>query len=171
MSSLSYQNLTGMLESSSALLLQKVDTLNQLDTLIGDGNHGTTMLKVMGSVRQTIDTGRYHDLEKLLDNIGWNVMNQDGGSAGMLMGCFFKGMAMGYRSGRSCAAELSGMLTEGVVFLQKNSGASLGDKTMLDSLIPAVATYSESIKGGQILCMHFGWLWMLLIRALITPEI
>ena len=148
MGALSYNDLTGMLESSAALVLQNIEKLNQLDTLIGDGDHGTTMLKIMGSVRRTIESKNCQDLEKLMDNIGWNVMSQDGGSAGMLMGCFFKGMAMGYKADDSNAIVLSNMLTEGTVFLEKNSGASLGDKTMLDSLIPAVSTYSESIKGG-----------------------
>lgn len=148
MSALSYNDLTGMLESSAALILQNTEKLNQLDTLIGDGDHGTTMFKVMGCVSNTIESENSYDPEKLMDNIGWNVMSQDGGSAGMLMGCFFKGMAMGHRANDSCGIELSGMLTEGAVYLEKNSGASLGDKTMLDALIPAVATYSESIKGG-----------------------
>ena len=150
-----YDDLTGMMESSAALVLQNIEKLNQLDTLIGDGDHGTTMLKVIGSVRQTIESESSHDPEKLMDNIGWNVMSQDGGSAGMLMGCFFKGMAIGYKKSDSCAVELSGMLTEGTAFLEKNSGASLGDKTMLDSLIPAVATYSESIKGGAEIAHAF----------------
>ena len=155
MGALAYQDLTGMLESSAALVLQNIEKLNQLDTLIGDGDHGTTMLKVMESVRQTIESEDYHDIEKLLDNIGWNVMSQDGGSAGMLMGCFFKGMAMGCKEGESVAIELSSMLIGGTVYLEKNSAASLGDKTMLDALLPAVATFSETCSGNSSVSYAF----------------
>ena len=148
MATLFYEDLTGMLESAATLVLNSISELNILDTKIGDGDHGTTMLKVMSSLINTIESDSSKDPEKLLDDIGWNVMSQDGGSAGMLMGTFFSGMAVGFEGGKPLTKELSAMLSKGASTLEKNSGAKPGDKTMLDAMLPAVATFTEAVSGG-----------------------
>lgn len=148
MTSLTYQTLTAMLNYTAEAVLGHVDELNRLDTKIGDGDHGTTMLKVMSSLKQSIQSDASNDIAQLLNDIGWNIMSQDGGSAGMLMGCLFTGMADGYNGQQPVAIALNGMLRSGTDNLCRNSGAKPGDKTMLDALLPAVATFEESALAG-----------------------
>ena len=148
MTSLTYETLTAMLGYTAELVLGHVDELNALDAQIGDGDHGTTMLKVWTSLQQTISVDTSRNSPQLLNDIGWNMMSQDGGSAGMLLGALFTGMAKGCDSSQPTAAELASMLRAGADNLCRNSGATLGDKTMLDALLPAVATFEESAIGG-----------------------
>ena len=143
-----YRHLSGMLEFSARRILSEVKKLNELDTLIGDGDHGTTMLKVMTSLKNTMEVDTTGHCKQLLDDIGWDMMSQDGGSASMLIGCFYSGMATGFTEEETIPETLSKMFRSGASYLQKNSGARLGDKTMLDSLLPAVATFEESVMGG-----------------------
>lgn len=145
---LSYEHLCGMLKYSVKRVLPEVKQLNELDNLIGDGDHGTTMLKVMTSLRNTMEDDTTGNCKQLLDDAGWGMMSQDGGSASMLFGCFFSGMAVGFIEEKPIADTLVKMFCGGTSTLQKNSGARVGDKTMLDSLLPAVATFEESIMGG-----------------------
>ncbi|AMO58419.1 dihydroxyacetone kinase subunit DhaL [Endozoicomonas montiporae] len=145
---LSTMDITGMLESAAAHVMSSIQELNELDTQIGDGDHGTTMKRVMSSLCKTLETDTENDTKTLLDSIGWNIMSQDGGSAGMLMGMFFSGLAKGIEPDQTAEERMSAMLKHGADALLSGSGAGVGEKTMVDALVPAVSTFEETIKGG-----------------------
>jgi phosphoenolpyruvate---glycerone phosphotransferase subunit DhaL len=67
-------------------------------------------------------------------------MSCDGGSTGPLLGSFFLGMSDG-AAGRSelDGAGLAAVFEAGIAKMQKQSRAQLGDKTMLDAFLPALA--------------------------------
>ena len=148
MNTLSTQDITGMLESAAALVMSSIQELNELDTQIGDGDHGTTMKRVMTSLSKTLETDTESDTRTLLDTIGWNIMSQDGGSAGMLMGMFFSGLSKGIEANQTAEERLSAMLRNGANALLAGSGAKVGEKTMVDALVPAVSTFEETAQGG-----------------------
>lgn len=116
------------------------EQLSRLDGAIGDGDHGTTILRTMETVEKTVAENPAPDFKKLLAAVGWAVMSADGGSTGPLLGSFFTGMAEPAAGKTELdAAALSAMFDGGLAKMQKISRAQLGDKTMMDALMPAVA--------------------------------
>jgi dihydroxyacetone kinase-like protein len=114
--------------------------LSKLDSAVGDGDHGTTILRAMEAVSKTVAEHPAPDLKVLFSAIGWAVMSCDGGSTGPLLGSFFMGMSEGTegRQELDCAA-VAAVFEAGVGKLQKQSRAQVGDKTMMDAFLPALA--------------------------------
>lgn len=137
-----------MLEAAAAQIRAHHDMLSRLDSAVGDGDHGTTILRAMEAVTQTFATGAQVNLKTLLANAGWAVMSCDGGSTGPLLGSFFLGMSEAAPSARELdAAELVSLFESGVAKMQKQSRAQIGDKTMMDAILPALAALRSTDPG------------------------
>src|SRR5487761_924143 len=67
--------------------------LSELDSVAGDGDHGTTMLRVAERLEAAAGANTPEDLSHLLRDAGWSVMGVDGGASSALLGTFFAGMA------------------------------------------------------------------------------
>ena len=131
--------------------------LSQLDSVGGDGDHGTTMLRAMTCLEQTMSVSTVPQASGLLSEIGWAVMGIDGGATGPLFGSFFQGMSDPAADKDVLdAATLAAMLEAGLASVQRQSKAKLGDKTMLDALIPAVQAARRAADAGADLAGLFG---------------
>jgi phosphoenolpyruvate---glycerone phosphotransferase subunit DhaL len=143
--SIGYQQVCAMLNAAAGQIRQNHEMLSQLDSAVGDGDHGTTILRAMEAVSKTVTENPASDLKTLFAAIGWAVMSCDGGSTGPLLGSFFMGMSDGV-AGR---AELDypamvSVFEAGVAKLQRQSRAQVGDKTMMDAFLPAVAALKSA---------------------------
>jgi dihydroxyacetone kinase-like protein len=147
-----------MFRAAAGQIRANVDALSQYDSVGGDGDHGTTMVRAMCLMEKAIEAsvaqfGKLRcdavDLKMLLHNIGWAVMGTDGGATGPLFGSFFSGMAP-LAAGKKAldAKEFAAALEGGLANIQKYSQAKPGDKTMLDALIPAVQSVRASADRG-----------------------
>ena len=114
--------------------------LSQLDSAVGDGDHGVTILRTMEAVAKTISKDTSRDLKQMLAAVGWAVMSCDGGSTGPLLGSLFTGLSAG-TGGRTelTGPEVATMFEGGITRMQKTSRAQVGDKTMMDAFLPALA--------------------------------
>ena len=122
------------------------EMLSKLDSATGDGDHGTTMLRSMQAVEKTINENVDENLKDMLHKIGWAIMSADGGSTGPLLGSLFMGMSegVGQSTELDCNA-ITEMIGAGIVKMQKQSRAQIGDKTMMDALLPAL----EALKNAD----------------------
>jgi dihydroxyacetone kinase-like protein len=142
--------LFSMLESASNNIHQQVSMLNQLDGKTGDGDHGTTMQRVCNCIDESLSTD-LSDWSKQVDDLGWAILSQDGGSAGMLMGNLFIGLAEGLVDRELSPPQTAAAFRSGLQRLMRFSGAHQGEKTMLDALIPAVeALESQAVAADNI---------------------
>jgi len=124
------------------------ETLSRLDSATGDGDHGTTMLRAMEAAGKAIDEGG-GDIPSLLNAIGWGILSVDGGSTGPLLGSFFMGMGEGAGAGEALDGPAVASLFEaGLAAMRKQSRAQVGDKTMMDALIPAVEALRSAAESG-----------------------
>ncbi|MDR3110929.1 MAG: dihydroxyacetone kinase subunit L [Planctomycetaceae bacterium] len=132
-----------------------LDDLNKLDSDIGDGDHGTAMLAAMSEfVKSSRKEG---SIKQSLDTIGWDVMSATSGSTSALIGAFFTGMSQGVEDNKE---ELDSdavitMFSAGLKNLQATSKAKVGDKTMLDAVIPAVNAMEKFRGTGAALTEIF----------------
>ena len=120
--------------------------LTELDTAIGDGDHGTNMLRGFSAVRRKLEVTVTGDLGSLFRLVGMTLISAVGGAAGPLYGGFFLEMAK-VTAGKAFLGkdEISAALAAGLNDIKRRGKAEVGDKTMVDSLSPAVAAL-ESVK-------------------------
>ena len=152
-----YDELVRMLRGAVEQVQKNKDALSKLDSVGGDGDHGTTMARAMGNLEKAIAAAKKRDLKTLLYDIGWAIMGVDGGATGPLFGTLFIGMSDSVPGkGALDAAALAAMFEAGLTALQKQSKAKVGDKTMMDALIPAVAALRTAAAAGQDVAAALG---------------
>jgi dihydroxyacetone kinase-like protein len=140
-----YQQVCGMLNAAADQIRRNHEMLSKLDSAVGDGDHGTTILRAMEAVSKTVTETPASDLKTLFSAIAWAVMSCDGGSTGPLLGSFFMGMSEGATGRGELDCEgLASVFDAGIVKLQKQSRAQVGDKTMMDAFLPALVALKSA---------------------------
>ncbi|MBL7220483.1 MAG: dihydroxyacetone kinase subunit L [Phycisphaerae bacterium] len=136
---ISADNVTAMLQTAVALIRDNEPLLSRLDSVTGDGDHGAAMVSAVAAAEKALGEWDKSSLKSLLHGVGWGMMCIDGGSTGPLWGSLFMGMSKGAGEAESldCAA-LAEVFEAGLAKVQSQSKAQVGDKTMMDALIPAV---------------------------------
>ena len=114
------------------------DELTRLDSEIGDADHGTNMDRGFQAVLAKLPSAANQDTGTILKMVGMTLISTVGGASGPLYGTLFlqMGTAAAGKTGLDLA-DWSTALTAGVEGVARRGKASLGDKTMLDALLPA----------------------------------
>ncbi|NCE91628.1 dihydroxyacetone kinase subunit DhaL [Pseudomonas sp. L13] len=122
--------------------------LSEVDGAIGDGDHGINMAKGFAHCGRTIE-GRQLTLAEALDELTLSLMEGIGGSMGPLYGSLFIGMADEVRGREDIdAATFARLLRGGLTSLQDITEAGVGDKCLMDTLIPAVEAFERAQASG-----------------------
>ncbi len=124
----------------AALMEANKDLLTEIDAKFGDGDHGTTVSKIakLISDESAAWVATSNPLKALFSEIGDAVTNVNGGSAGPLYGTYLAGLGEDLEDEMEADAALfKKILGSGLTELQFLSKAKVGDKTMMDTLIPA----------------------------------
>lgn len=122
--------------------------LSEIDGLIGDGDHGVNMAKGFGRCAERLGAmgAQANALPVALAQLALALRDDIGGSMGPLYGSFFDGMAETLAPHAQLDARLFGdALSAGVLGVQRVGNAAVGDKTLIDTLVPALAAYRESL--------------------------
>jgi len=123
--------------------------LSDIDGAIGDGDHGINMSKGFAMCGDAIKD-KTLTLAEGFDAITDALMEGIGGSMGPLYGSFFLGMANSVRDKNKLdKQDFLAMLENGLTELQEISSAGVGDKCLMDTLVPAINAYGEAIKQGE----------------------
>ena len=140
--------------------------LSELDGAIGDGDHGVNMSKGFALAAEQLGDGEY-TLSVGLETLGMTLMMEIGGAMGPLYGTLFVEMASVCQGRDEIDAHLFGKMLvaarNGVAAL---GNAELGDKTLMDTLIPAVEAYTDALDRGD----PFGEALAAMIRAAETGK-
>ncbi|MGR5063105.1 dihydroxyacetone kinase subunit L [Photobacterium sp. DNB22_13_2] len=155
MKTLNQKLLFSMLLSAAEDIRGAVPLLNDLDGQTGDGDHGTTMLRVSKCIDKALKNNNDPDWQKTIDDMGWSIMSQDGGSAGMLIGNLFCGLATGLIKPELTPQQTATAFRNGLDKLAYFSGAKAGDKTLLDALIPAVEAMEQLALDSEDIAAMF----------------
>jgi len=145
------------LKSSGAIVLALIDIINEnraylseIDGAIGDGDHGINMSKGFSQCRETLlAKPELPGLAEALDTLAMTLLEGIGGSMGPLYGSFFMGLSEALAGHARLDAALFGKaLAQGVEGVESVGNAKVGDKTLMDTLIPARDAYQAAIAGG-----------------------
>jgi dihydroxyacetone kinase-like protein len=121
--------------------------LSEIDGAIGDGDHGVNMRKGFTRARERFTPAT--DLAGGLGALGDTLLTEIGGSMGPLYGTFFEEMARVAEGHAEVGAVLFGsMLDAGVDAVLDIGGARVGDKTLVDVLVPARDAYHGDLAAG-----------------------
>jgi phosphoenolpyruvate---glycerone phosphotransferase subunit DhaL len=124
--------------------------LIQLDTAIGDGDHGANMDRGMKKAVERLDGVGEGDIGATLKAVGMALVSSVGGAGGPLYGTLF--LQMGTKAAGAGELDLQGWaeaVDAGVKGVQARGKAEPGDKTMVDALLPATDVLREAAAGGE----------------------
>jgi dihydroxyacetone kinase-like protein len=137
------------METTALLISENARMLTELDTAIGDGDHGENMMRGFKAVTKKLAAeAAPADLTALFKLVGMALLSSVGGAAGPLYGGFFLALSKATAGKQILGkAELQQILTEGLADIQRRGKAQLGDKTMVDALVPALQAFRASPDG------------------------
>lgn len=138
------------LEKSTEVLNANKDYLTQLDSPIGDADHGTNMARGFNKVLERLPSVADKDIGNIFKTTGMTLISTVGGASGPLYGTFYMSMGAAVAAKEELTpAELSTMLAEGVAGIVKRGRAVVGDKTMIDAWTPALASLNQALADGK----------------------
>jgi phosphoenolpyruvate---glycerone phosphotransferase subunit DhaL len=132
-----------------AVMRVERDHLVQLDAAIGDGDHGTNMVRGFDAVVQAIDADSSLPPGKLLILSGRTLVSTVGGASGPLWGSALRsgGRVLGDHASFD-GGQLVDVLAAALASIKDLGTAAVGDKTMVDALEPAVETLRGRLDSG-----------------------
>ncbi len=140
------------LEAFAAAINENAAYLTQLDSDIGDGDHGANMNRGMQAVLTILPGVADKDIGSIFKTVGMKLVSTVGGASGPLYGTFF--MQMGNATADKMELTLDDWIAamqagyDGVVMRGK---AQIGDKTMVDALSPALTALKTQRDAGAFI--------------------
>lgn len=142
--------LEAWLREFARLIHENKDHLTQLDSAIGDADHGINMDRGMQAVVGALDAEEFIQVSDLFKKTGMTLVSTVGGAAGPLYGTYF--LRFGMKAGdvaEIAAAELGEALQAGLEGVVVRGKPEAGDKTMFDAMAPGTSAYGASIAKGE----------------------
>lgn len=144
------ENLRGWLHEFATSVHQNRSLLTDLDSAIGDADHGANIDRGMTAVVDAI--AGVDGLSALCKKAGMTLVSSVGGASGPLFGTLFLKLAGTLGDGDEADnQQLAEGLRAGVEGIATRGRSKLGEKTMLDALIPAVDALEQSLGDGESL--------------------
>lgn len=145
-----FDGLVQVLRTAATRVKAGADELGRLDSATGDGDHGVAMTRAMQALEKGLAECPERTGQALLQGVAWSILGIDGGATGPLVGSLFLGMVEPVgQADRIDAPRLASMFAAGVAKMGAISKAQLGDKTMMDSLLPAVEALQTAAAAGD----------------------
>jgi len=140
--------LTAWVREFARVVADQRDALTQLDSAIGDADHGANLDRGMSAVVAALDDAPPDSAAALLKTVGMTLVSKVGGASGPLYGTLFLRMS-GAAGGPELDADGFGAaLRAGLEGVRARGKAEPGDKTMLDALVPACDALDAALTGG-----------------------
>ncbi|WP_294464314.1 dihydroxyacetone kinase subunit DhaL [uncultured Anaerofustis sp.] len=125
------------------------DYLTDLDSAIADGDHGINMARGFSAVKGKLKTVEDKDCGTILKTVGMTLVSTVGGAAGPLYGTAFMKAGMAVQGKEEISGEdFIKMMEEAINGVKMRGKSEAGEKTMLDSMIPAYDAFKEGLNVG-----------------------
>jgi dihydroxyacetone kinase-like protein len=132
------------------LVRDQRDYLTQLDAAIGDADHGINLDRGLSAVVAKLHGMAEEAPGAILEAVGTVLTFTVGGAAGPLYGSGFRGLGQALGSKPQFGPEdLLVALRAGLEAIQKLGAAAVGDKTIVDAFVPALAAFERGLRSGE----------------------
>ena len=143
------ESFAAWLRSFAAAVHDNAGLLTELDSAIGDADHGSNMDRGMKAVVEALDAGSFETPDAMLKKVGMTLVSTVGGASGPLYGTFFLRFGAALQGVEDLSAEALGTaLHAGVAGILTRGKAELEDKTMYDAWAPALEAYDAAVGEG-----------------------
>lgn len=133
----------------AAMIEEKKQYLSDLDQAIGDGDHGFNMARGFGAAMQKLGEAPGADIGEVLKTVAMALISNVGGASGPLYGSLFlKASAVAKGMTEIDLPGFVPVLKEGIIGVQARGKAVLGEKTMIDVLLPALESFDKDSAAG-----------------------
>jgi dihydroxyacetone kinase-like protein len=132
-----------MFDLAHSEVKEKEQYFSELDAQTGDGDHGTAIVTALNAVNNSMKNAS--DLKMMFTDAGFAAMSEASGSTSTLFGSLLMGMYDGVEGDELDAKAVAAVFKAGLANMQKQTKAVVGDKTLMDALVPAV----EALKKNQ----------------------
>ena len=138
------EELRARIQNACAAVIAAEAELTEIDSRFGDADHGFTMAKIAKTISESVEEG--DSIQEMLDNAGCAVMVLNGGSAVPLWNTWLDGLQEHSEDADTMTVDQVKAMFQGAYEeLFEMSTAKVGDKTMMDALIPA----TEAIQAWE----------------------
>jgi dihydroxyacetone kinase-like protein len=132
------------IQNACTAVIAAEEELTEIDSRFGDADHGFTMAKIAKTISESVEDG--DSIQEMLDNAGCAVMVLNGGSAVPLWNTWLDGLQEHSEAADTMTVDQVKSMFQGAYEeLFEMSTAKVGDKTMMDALIPA----TEAIQAWE----------------------
>ena len=147
--SVSYEDAVRFIRRYAEVVAENKEYLTQLDSAIGDADHGINMDRGMQAALAKIEQVADGDIGNLMKTVGMTLVSTVGGAGGPLYGTLFLQFGIATAGKAELEPEDWALaLEKGVEGVQMRGKAEPGDKTMVDALIPARDAYRAALQEG-----------------------
>ncbi len=137
------------LERVAEVLHENAAYLTQLDSAIGDADHGSNMDRGFQAVRAKLPTMATMDIATQLKTVGTTLVSTVGGASGPLYGtAFLRASAVAVNKQEINSADVVALLEAFLNGIVARGKAHAGEKTMIDALEPALAAAKQALNEG-----------------------
>lgn len=147
----SFTNTEGILITTHLIdtIVENKQHLSDIDGLIGDGDHGINMSKGFKKTAERLDVDS-DTLSSSLKILSTVLMDEIGGAMGPLYGSLFRAMFRASKEYDEIDEKVfSEMLNAALEKVRELGKAEVGDKTLIDTLVPAVEAFDKAIAEEQ----------------------
>jgi len=147
---ITHEGVLNWLKAFAKALSENKDYLTELDAAIGDADHGANMDHGFKAVLAKLPDLADKDIGTILKTTGMTLVSTVGGASGPLYGTLF--MRAGIRAAGKTEfspEEWVATLEAGIEGLIARGRTSLGDKTMVDALVPALDALRSAVEEGK----------------------
>jgi dihydroxyacetone kinase-like protein len=142
-------NLQAWIEALQQVYAENRKYLTDLDSAIGDADHGINMDRGFTAVKAELEKTRQADITGILKTVAMTLIKTVGGASGPLYGTLF------LRASAACAgktelqaADVVAMFEAGLDGIVQRGKAQLNDKTMVDAWVPALEAMKQALANG-----------------------
>jgi phosphoenolpyruvate---glycerone phosphotransferase subunit DhaL len=137
-------------------IAENTDYLTQLDSAIGDADHGVNMHRGFVAVVAALDAYDAETVGDVFVRTGTTLVSKVGGASGPLYGSAFRAIGKALPAPEISPKDLAAALQAGLDAVRKLGAAAPGDKTMVDAYVPAVDAFTGAAKGDADLATAAG---------------
>ncbi len=138
--------LPSLIQAIQSEILNNEEEISALDRAIGDGDHVTNLLRGLDAINKLDDELIQLDWSAALMKIGMTLMSTMGGASGSLLGSMFVSMGKKAKEQEMNLAGITAIYSAGVESIKARGKADLGEKTMLDTLIPVMQSLQKDAQ-------------------------
>jgi dihydroxyacetone kinase phosphoprotein-dependent L subunit len=139
----------GIVRTIAETAMENEKYFSELDAVVGDGDFGYSLARGFGKLLEGWDEMEYEDVAGLLKKTAIVLSGRIGGTSGPIWGTAFlrAGAALNGKPDPS-GDDIIAALRASIEGIKQRGNADVGDKTLLDSLVPAVDRLEAELAGG-----------------------